>query len=86
MIIPTAGSTRSFPERAVGSSENLIFGVKPYPLQDLAAPLPCPAHHAYGNSSVVKISDGFAAVFILIGIVFLIDPTARTLLRRYRYD
>ncbi|KUK99954.1 MAG: Phosphate ABC transporter, inner membrane subunit PstA [Methanoculleus marisnigri] len=85
VVILTAGYTQFFPELAIKSNENLVFGIKLYPLQDLVGTLPYAVYHAYENSNVVAISDGFAAAFILIGIVFLINLTARILLRRYCY-
>jgi phosphate transport system permease protein len=85
VVILTAGYTQFFPELAIKSNENLIFGIKLYPLQDLVGTLPYSVYHAYENSNVIAISDGFAAAFILIVIVFLINLTARIILRRDRY-
>ena len=86
VVILTAGYSQFFPEFAVKSSDKLAFGMKVYPLQDLVGTLPYSVYHAYENSNVIKMSDGFAAAFVLIVIVLLVNLTAKIILWKFGHD
>jgi len=86
VVILTAGYSQFFPEFAVKSHDKLAFGMKVYPVQDLVGTLPYSVYHAYENSNIVSMSDGFAAAFVLIVIVLLINVAAKIILRRYSHD
>jgi phosphate transport system permease protein len=80
VVIMTAGYTQFLPEFAIKSNNNLIFGMKIYPFQDLVATLPYAVYHAYENSNIIPMSNGYAAAFFLIIIVLLINLLAKTIL------
>lgn len=86
VVILTAGYSQFFPEFAVKSNEKLPFGMKIYPFQDLVGTLPYSVYHAYENSNLIKMSDGFAAAFVLIVIVLLINMVAKIILWRHSHD
>jgi phosphate transport system permease protein len=83
VVILTAGYSQFMPEFAVKANEKLIGGIKIYPLQDVVGTLPYAVYHAYENSNVVKLSNGFAAAFILICIVLVINISAKVIAHRY---
>ena len=80
VVILTAGYTQFMPELAVKSNPAFVFGVKVYPVQDLVASLPYAVYHAYENSNVIPLSNGFAAAFVLICVVLIINIAARVVL------
>jgi phosphate transport system permease protein len=80
VVILTAGYTQFFPEFRVGASEKLIFGIKIYPFQDLVAALPITVYHSFEFPHLVSVSEGFAAAFVLIIIVMIINATTRLIL------
>jgi len=82
VVILTAGYSQFMPEVAIKSNEKLFGGIKIYPLQDVIGTLPYSVYHAYENSNVVKLSNGFAAAFVLICIVLLINLSAKIILSR----
>ncbi|MDG6244778.1 MAG: phosphate ABC transporter permease PstA [Methanolobus sp.] len=84
VIILTAGYTQFLPEFKVLANERLLFGIKIYPFQDLVAALPITVYHAYEFPHFVSPSEGFAAAFVLIVIVMLINATTRLLLWKRR--
>ncbi len=80
VVILTAGYTQHFPEIAIKARDSLFLGVKVYPFQDLVGSLPYAVYHAYENSNVISISNGFACAFILITFVLIINITAKSIL------
>jgi len=80
VVILTAGYTQYMPSIAIKSNPDLIFGVKIYPFQHVIASLPYAVYHAYENSNVIPLSNGFAAAFVLIIFVLFINLTAKTIL------
>lgn len=79
IVILTAGYTQHMPEFALKSNPNLFMGVKIYPFQDLVATLPYSVYHAYENSNLIPLSNGFAAAFVLISVVLAINLSAKTI-------
>ena len=77
VVVLTAGYTQFMPEFKIVPNENLIFGLKIYPFQDLVAALPVTVYRAFEFPQLVPISEGFAASFILILIVMLINVITR---------
>lgn len=73
VVILTAGYSQFMPEFAIKNSDKLFAGIKVYPLQDLVGTLPYAVYHAYENSNVIPMSNGFAAAFILICVVLIIN-------------
>ncbi|MDK2974055.1 MAG: phosphate transport system permease protein [Methanofollis sp.] len=84
VVILTAGYSQFMPELAVRANEKFLIGYKIYPFNDVIGTLPYAVYHAYENSNVVPISNAFAAAFILIVIVLLINLTAKIVLWRCR--
>jgi phosphate transport system permease protein len=82
VVILTAGYSQFMPEFTVKHSDKLVGGIKIYPLQDLVGTLPYSVYHAYENSNVIPMSNGFAAAFILICVVFCINLSAKFILSR----
>jgi phosphate transport system permease protein len=82
VVILTAGYSQFLPEIGVKANPNLFLGIKVYPFQDLIATLPYSVYHAYENSNVIPLSNGFAAAFVLICIVLVINTIARLILWR----
>ncbi|WP_292728154.1 phosphate ABC transporter permease PstA [Methanoculleus sp.] len=86
VVILTAGYSQFLPEFAVKPNAKLLFDMKIYPLQDVIGTLPFSVYHAYENSNVVPISCAFAAAFVLIVIVLLVNLTAKIILWKYGHD
>jgi phosphate transport system permease protein len=84
VVILTAGYTQFFPEFKVAASERLLFGVKIYPFQDLIATLPLAVYHGFEFPHLVSISESFAAAFVLIVIVMIINATTRLIIWKRR--
>jgi phosphate transport system permease protein len=80
VVILTAGYTQYMPYMAVKSNPDLMFGIKFYPFQHVIASLPYSVYHAYENSNVIPLSNGFAAAFVLICFVLVINILAKTIL------
>ncbi|HDS64093.1 MAG TPA: phosphate ABC transporter permease PstA [Methanofollis liminatans] len=84
VVILTAGYSQFMPEVAVKANEKLLLGYKIYPFNDVIGTLPYSVYHAYENSNVVPVSNAFAAAFVLIVIVLLVNLTAKAVLWRCR--
>jgi len=84
VVILTAGYSQFFPEYGVSPSDKLIFGVKIAPFQDLIAALPITVYHSFEFPHLVSISEGFAAAFVLIVIVMVINAATRLIVWRRR--
>ncbi|WP_406657569.1 phosphate ABC transporter permease PstA [Methanolobus sp. ZRKC2] len=84
VVILTAGYSQFFPEFKFGASEKLIFGIKLYPFQDLVAALPITVYHSFLFPHLVSVSEGFAAAFVLIVIVMIINAVTRLIVWRRR--
>lgn len=81
VVILTAGYSQFFPEFAVKYNEKLLFNLKFYPFQDVIGTLPYSVYHAYENSNIVPLSNGFAAAFILIIFIFFINICVKFIFR-----
>ncbi len=77
VVILTAGYTQFLPEIGIKQSDKLFMGMKVYPFQDLVASLPYAVYHAYENSNVIPMSNGFACAFILIVFVMMVNIVAK---------
>ncbi len=84
VVILTAGYTQFLPEFKVLPREGFLFGMKMYPFQDLVAALPITVYRSFEFPHLIPASNGFAAAFVLIVIVMLINAATRLLLRRSR--
>jgi phosphate transport system permease protein len=84
VVVLTAGYTQFLPEFKIASHDKLLFGIKLYPFQDLVAALPITVYHGYEFPHMVDRSEGFAAAFVLITIVMLINGIARFIVWRRR--
>lgn len=84
VVILTAGYTQFFPELKVAASDKLLFGMKVYPFQDLVATLPLAVYHSFEFPHLVSVSEGFAAAFVLIVIVMVINAVTRLIVWRRR--
>jgi phosphate transport system permease protein len=84
VVILTAGYTQFMPEFKILPREGFLFGLKFYPFQDLVAALPITVYNSFMFPNLVPPSEGFAAAFVLIVIVMLINAATRMLLWRSR--
>ncbi|WP_094228467.1 phosphate ABC transporter permease PstA [Methanolobus psychrotolerans] len=84
VVIFTAGYTQFNPEFKVAASDKLLFGIKIYPFQDLVASLPLTVYNAYNYPHLVSSSEAFAAAFVLIVIVLIINAFTRILVWKRR--
>jgi phosphate transport system permease protein len=84
VVIFTAGYTQFYPEFKIATSDKLFFGIKIYPFQDLVASLPLTIYNAYNYPHLVSPSEAFAASFVLIVIVLVINATIRLIVWRRR--
>ncbi|WP_340818424.1 phosphate ABC transporter permease PstA [Methanolobus sp. WCC4] len=84
VVIFTAGYTQFYPEFKIAASDKLLYGVKIYPFQDLVASLPLTIYNAYNYPHLVSDSEAFAAAFVLITIVLIINATIRLIAWRHR--
>jgi phosphate transport system permease protein len=82
IVVLTAGYTQYMPEFAIHAGSDAIGTLKAYPFQDQVATLPYTVYHAFQNQVMVKPSSGFAAAFVLIMIVLIINIAGRMLLER----
>ena len=80
VVLLTAGYTQFMPELAIKANPKYLLGVKIYPLQDLVGTLPVAVYNAYENANVIPLSNGFAAAFVLICVVLVINLAARAVL------
>ena len=84
VVILTAGYTQFLPEFKVLPREGFLFGMKIYPFQDLTAALPITVYRSFEFPHLIPASNGFAAAFVLIVVVMLINAATRMLLWRSR--
>ena len=86
VVIFTASYTQFFPEFGVQPNEDLVFGMKIYPLQDTVATLPITVYNSYLNRTFIPVSDAFATALVLIVLVLCINLVAKLVLRRFGND
>ncbi|SDF94387.1 phosphate ABC transporter membrane protein 2, PhoT family [Methanolobus vulcani] len=84
VVVLTAGYSQFYPELKMAANDKLLFGIKFYPFQDLVAALPITVYHGFEFPNMVDRSESFAAAFVLIAIVMLINATARLIVWRRR--
>lgn len=86
VVILTAGYSQFFPEFGIKNSDVLFGGIKIYPFQDLVGTLPLSVYHAYEHSNIIPISNAFAAAFVLIIIVLIVNIGAKIILWRFKVE
>ena len=79
VVVLTAGYTQFIPEFGLRADERILFGTRLLPIQDLVGTLPLFVYYGYQNSAMIPIANTFAAAFILIIIVLLINLSAKTI-------
>jgi phosphate transport system permease protein len=84
IVVLTAGYSQHMPSLKIVPDDGLLFGLRFYPFQSQVATLPIATYHGFEFPKLVNVSESFAAAFILILIVMLINLGARLLLRRKR--
>ena len=82
VVVLTAGYSQFLPEFTVKANSKVLGGLKIYPLQDLVGTLPASVYNAYQNQHIVPVANAFAAAFILILIVLVINLTAKIIVNR----
>lgn len=82
VVILTAGYSQYMPTVGIKTNNNFFLGIKIYPFNDLVGTLPYSVYHAYENQSMIPLSNGFAAAFILICFVLIINISAKFILSR----
>ncbi|QLC49775.1 phosphate ABC transporter permease PstA [Methanolobus zinderi] len=84
VVILSAGYSQFIPEFKTLPNEKFLFGIKIYPFQDLIAALPITVYHSFEFPHMIDRSEGFAAAFVLIAIVMIINAIARLIVWRRR--
>ncbi|APH39990.1 phosphate ABC transporter, permease protein PstA [Methanohalophilus halophilus] len=77
VVILSAGYSQFYPEYKVASDSRLLFDLKLYPFQDSIAALPITVYHGFEFPHMVDPGESFAAAFVLIAIVMIINLIAR---------
>ena len=80
VVLMTAGYSQYLPEFKIVSNPQFLLGVKIYPLNQLMGSLPTFIYTAYENVNVFPESSIFAAGFVLIMMVMLINISAKAIL------
>ena len=86
IVILTAGYTQFMPEFAIKANQNMFLGIQVFPLQDLVATLPLSVYNAYEHANIVPMANGFAAAFVLVCIVLVINVIARAVAGRFAWN
>lgn len=84
IVVLTAGYSQHMPGLKIVPDDRLLFGIRFYPFQSPVGTLPIATYHGFEFPKLVSVSESFAAAFILILIVMLINLGARMILRRKR--
>jgi phosphate transport system permease protein len=84
VVVLTAGYSQFMPEFGITTKEGMLFGIRISPLQDLVAALPITVYHGFEFPHMVSPSESFAAAFVLIVIVMLINGVTRLIVWRRR--
>jgi phosphate transport system permease protein len=84
VVILTAGYSQFMPELKLAENSKYIFGVKLYPFQDIIGSLPLTVYHSFEFPHMIPPSEGFAAAFVLIFMVLIINSIARLIVWRRR--
>lgn len=84
VVALTAGYTQFLPEFKVEHQSGFLFGLKIYPFQDLVASLPIAVYHSYEMPQFFPMSQGFAAAFVLILIVMLVNCSTKLIVWRLK--
>lgn len=82
VVVLTAGYSQFMPEFTIKAKPENWGGLKIYPFQDLVGSLPQCVYRSFEFPNMISPSKGFAAAFILILIVMLVNMSARFFLRR----
>ncbi|HVP97029.1 phosphate ABC transporter permease PstA [Methanoregula sp.] len=85
VVLLTAGYTQFMPEFAIKTNPKMFLGIQIFPLQDLVATLPLSVYQAYEHANIVPMANGFAAAFVLVCIVLVINIVARTITAKYTW-
>jgi len=83
VVLLTAGYSQYMPEFRITLNPQLLLGIKIFPLNNLVGTLPVFLYNAYENSNVFPESSIFAAGFVLIMIVLLVNLSAKVILFHY---
>jgi phosphate transport system permease protein len=83
VVILTAGYSQFFPEFKVAAKAGNLFGIKIYPFQDLIGSLPMCVYRSFEFPTMIPMSKGFAAAFVLILIVVFLNTIARLLVSKW---
>jgi phosphate transport system permease protein len=80
VVLLTAGYSQFMPQFRIALNPQFLLGIKIYPLNDLLGTLPVFLYTSYENSNVYPESSIFAAGFVLIVIVLLVNLSAKGIL------
>ncbi|MFP4655243.1 MAG: phosphate ABC transporter permease PstA [Methanohalobium sp.] len=84
VVILTAGYTQFMPKLDIVHSDELIFGSSFLPFHESVAALPITIYNAFRYPHMISPSEGFAASFVIIVIVILINAGARMIAAWHR--
>lgn len=84
VVVLTAGYSQFMPELKIGSNHQYLWGLKFYPFQDLVGSLPMCVYRSFEFPGLISPSKGFAAAFVLIMMVMVINATARFIVWKRR--
>ena len=80
VVILTAGYSQFIPEITIKNNQKMLFGIQILPFQEVVGTLSISVYNAYAHSNIVPEANGFAAAFILIVAVLLINLTAKAIM------
>ena len=80
VVLLTVGYSQHMPEFMIAANHQMLLGFKIYPLNNLVGTIPVYLYTAYENSNVYPLSSVFAAAFVLIVIVMLVNLLAKAIL------
>lgn len=82
VVILTAGNSQFLPMFKVVPEPRFIFGMQIFPLQYPVGSLPLTIYKSFHSPHLVPVSEGFAAAFVIIVIVMIINLTTKLILWR----
>ncbi len=84
IIILTTGYSLFIPEIGIISSEKTAYGFKILPFQQSVGSLPALIYKVYMNPLIVNENNAFAAAFILLMLVVVLNTSAKLIMHKNR--
>ena len=77
VVIFTVGYSQYYPQVAIKASGTMAGGIQVFPFQNIIGTLPIAVYNAYEQANIVPLSNGFAAAFVLIMFILLVNLLAK---------